>query len=154
LRRGYSWYDRPESRHEITMTSNEIPQEMRETTDEILNQTVQCKTQESEEEKKKNPMCAKAFRLIPLELALYRKLGIPIPDRCSACRRKARFALRNPRQLWKRKCNCNPSVGAGYVNSAEHFHGEVACPNDFETSYAPGRPEIVYCEACYNSEVI
>ncbi len=27
------------------------------------------------------------------------------------------------------------------------------CPNEFETSYAPERPEIVYCEKCYQQEV-
>jgi len=27
------------------------------------------------------------------------------------------------------------------------------CPNEFETSYAPDRPEIIYCESCYNKEV-
>jgi hypothetical protein len=27
------------------------------------------------------------------------------------------------------------------------------CNNTFETSYAPERPEIVYCERCYQGEV-
>ena len=27
------------------------------------------------------------------------------------------------------------------------------CKKEFETSYAPDRPEIVYCESCYNKEV-
>ena len=27
------------------------------------------------------------------------------------------------------------------------------CDNEFETSYAPERPEIIYCESCYNKEV-
>jgi len=26
-------------------------------------------------------------------------------------------------------------------------------PNEFETAYAPDRPEIVYCEKCYQQEV-
>ncbi|HEY4526141.1 MAG TPA: hypothetical protein VJL32_03550 [Candidatus Paceibacterota bacterium] len=41
-----------------------------------------------------------------------------------------------------------------YKNFATHFHGENPCPTEFETSYAPDRPEIVYCEQCYNSEVV
>jgi hypothetical protein len=40
-----------------------------------------------------------------------------------------------------------------YTNTTPHFHGDASCPNEFETSYAPERPEIVYCEACYNAEV-
>lgn len=41
-----------------------------------------------------------------------------------------------------------------YINTANHFHGDNHCPNEFETSYAPERPEIVYCEDCYQNEVI
>jgi hypothetical protein len=41
----------------------------------------------------------------------------------------------------------------GYQNTVSHFHGDFPCPNTFETSYAPERPEIVYCEQCYNQEV-
>ncbi len=28
------------------------------------------------------------------------------------------------------------------------------CENEFETSYSPDRLEIIYCEKCYQSEVI
>lgn len=31
---------------------------------------------------------------------------------------------------------------------------KVPCPNEFETTYTPDRPEIVYCEACYLAEVV
>jgi hypothetical protein len=47
---------------------------------------------------------------------------------------------------------------------ASHPHGDGKCPNEFETTYAPdsprsssggaGRKEIVYCEACYQQEVV
>ena len=156
LRRGYSWYDRPEIQYEITMTSKEIPQTIHETTDDILEQTIQCRTQEGDEEKRKNPMCAMAFRLIPLEFNLYQKLGVPIPERCFACRRTMRFTLRNPRRLWKRRCECGGEGSArnSYQNQTTHSHGDEPCPNTFQTSYAPERPEIVYCEACYQSEVV
>ena len=40
-----------------------------------------------------------------------------------------------------------------YQNTIAHFHGNEPCPNEFETSYTPERPEIVYCEQCYNAEV-
>jgi hypothetical protein len=43
--------------------------------------------------------------------------------------------------------------GKVYENTAKHDH-ENRCPNEFETSYAPDRKEIVYCEACYLKEVI
>ena len=34
-----------------------------------------------------------------------------------------------------------------------HLHGEEKCSAQFETSYSPDRPEIVYCENCYKQEV-
>ena len=45
------------------------------------------------------------------------------------------YKERGPVKLWHRKC----------MNKG--------CNNEFETSYAPERPEIVYCESCYNQEV-
>jgi hypothetical protein len=40
-----------------------------------------------------------------------------------------------------------------YKNTATHFHGAEPSANEFETTYAPERPEIVYCEQCYNAEI-
>ena len=62
-------------------------------------------------------------------------MKIPIPRICPECRHIERFKNRGPNKLWHRQCmkkNCN---------------------NEFETSYAPDRQEIVYCESCYNKEV-
>ncbi|MEK7555633.1 MAG: hypothetical protein AAB516_02335, partial [Patescibacteria group bacterium] len=63
---------------------------------------------------------------------------------------------RNPLKLWKRKCQCNgeKSENSVYKNSITHQHGQSPCPNEFETTYAPERPEIVYCEKCYLAEVV
>ncbi len=73
--------------------------------------------------------CKRNYRLIPQELVFYRSLDLPIPHQCFDCRHRARLAKRNPRKLWKRPCsNCSASM---------------------LTTYAPDRPEIVYCERCY-----
>ncbi len=71
----------------------------------------------------------KPYKIIPQELKFYREMGIPIPRRCPDQRHKDRMALRNPRQLWSRQC--------------------AKCQAKIETTYAPERPEIVYCEKCY-----
>jgi len=41
-----------------------------------------------------------------------------------------------------------------YKNTVKHFHGDQPCPNEFETLYAPVRPETIYCEQCYQREVV
>ncbi len=76
----------------------------------------------------------KPFRIIRQELEFYRKHQLPIPRRHPDQRHLDRMALRNPRKLFERKCD--------------------KCGKDMITTYAPERPETVYCEECYNREVI
>jgi hypothetical protein len=96
--------------------------------------------------------CEKNYRIIPLEFQFYKKLKIPLPRLCPDCRHTRRFQARGPNRLWTRQCTCDYNV---YNNSVEHpHHPEDRCPNEFETSYAPDRKEIVYCESCYNAEVV
>ena len=79
---------------------------------------------------------------------------------CPDCRFRERAQFVNPPKFWYEKCMCagkqseESNVQNVYTNSVEHFHGENHCPNEFETSYKPGRSEIVYCERCYKTEVM
>jgi hypothetical protein len=98
-----------------------------------------------------NQQCSTAFRLTKKESEYYQTHGIPKPELCSNCRFYERVKKRNPIKLWQRRCMCDHKI---FKNSAGHeHHREGACHIEFETSYAPDRPEIVYCEACYNAEV-
>ena len=90
--------------------------------------------------------CKKNYKIIADEFAFYKNLQIPLPRLCPDCRHSRRFNARGPNRLWHRQCMC--------VVGAHAHHKEGRCPNEFETSYAPERPEIVYCESCYNSEVV
>ena len=136
LAMGYTWYDRPAREYAITLESENIPATIGETNDSILEQVIACDSQKYPN-KEKYTLCTTAFRVVQLELDFYRATGMPVPHKCPACRRQDRFALRNPRTLWHRKC----------------MNTKIACQNEFETSYAPDRPEIVYCESCYQQEV-
>jgi hypothetical protein len=69
------------------------------------------------------------------------------------------MSLRNPRKLYKRICDC-PTCEENHKNiwkyRDEDF--EINKKNNkkwlkIQTTYAPERPEIVYCEECYNKEV-
>jgi hypothetical protein len=95
-------------------------------------------------------------------------MNLPLPRLCPNCRHYQRIKQRNPLKLWHRKCNCqgeygvsdsgikNQESGIKYKNTAEHIHHKMTehCPNEFETTYAPERPEIVYCGECYIKEVV
>ncbi len=79
--------------------------------------------------------CKNAFRIIEAELKFYRRFLIPLPHICFNCRHIERRKKINHLKLWHRKCMNN------------------GCKNEFETCYAPERPEKVYCEKCYQNEV-
>ncbi len=76
----------------------------------------------------------KPFRIIRQELAFYRKHHLPIPKRHPDVRHMDRMKMRNPRKLFERKCD--------------------KCTKNMITTYSPERSERVYCEECYNQEVI
>ncbi len=78
-------------------------------------------------------LCEKPFRIVPMELELLRRFNLPLPRACSNCRHLARVARTNPPRLWTRNCG--------------------KCGKEIQTSYAPERPEVVYCEQCYQTEV-
>ena len=78
-------------------------------------------------------VCSRNYNVVAPELAFYRRENIPIPRQCYACRDATRIALRTPRKLWKRTC--------------------MKCSKEIETPYAPNRPEIIYCEQCYQNEI-
>jgi hypothetical protein len=139
LKAGYFWREPEERNYKITLAAKDLPQSIEETKDSILNEIIGC-----EHEGKCDEGCSLAFKIIPEELQLYRKMGVPLPKLCFNCRHTQRFKRKNPQKLWHRQCMCG---------IANHGH-EGKCNNEFETSYAPDRPETVYCEKCYQQEVV
>ena len=83
-------------------------------------------------------------------------MNLPLPRLCSNCRHYQRIKQRNPLKLWHRQCQCagEKSDNKVYQNTIQHFHSNEHCPNEFETTYSPDRKEIVYCEKCYQQEVV
>ncbi len=151
---GYRWRDPEERNYKIKITNDQLPDHIKDVTDEIIDQVIECGHKGA-----CNEQCTTAFKIIPEELSFYRRMHLPLPRLCPNCRHYQRLKQRNPLKLWHRKCTCNgatshwPLATSAYQNTVTHFHGLTPCPNEFETSYAPDRKEIVYCESCYNSEV-
>jgi hypothetical protein len=77
--------------------------------------------------------CGKFYKVVAGELQLLKRFGIPVPRECPECRHSFRMGLMNSFYLYDRSCD--------------------KCGNNIKTSYAPDRPEIVYCESCYQNEV-
>ena len=151
LEQGYTWRDPELRQYEVAIHAKDLRDNIKDVKDTILKETIGCL-----HEGKCNEQCTTAFKIIPQELGFYRKMNLPLPRLCSNCRHYQRLKQRNPLKLWHRQCTCggDTSENGVYSNQTTHFHGSPHCPNEFETSYAPERPEIVYCESCYQDEVI
>ena len=103
LERGYTWKDEEEatpsnegansSPGEGRLGGVEIPNNMTNVTDSILEQTLTC--QET----------GKPYKIQKAELTFYKKMNLPLPHLCPDQRHKRRMELRNPRKLWDRKCD-------------------------------------------------
>lgn len=154
-KQGLRWSE-PEPRdYAVTKKAGELPDDINNVGNEILNEVISCAhTENGSHVGGCNIDCASAFRITKQELSFYRQMKLPLPRLCFNCRHIDRIQWRNIPALYRRRCMCPTIQAGGYKNSAKHFHADKPCPNEFETSYAPEKPEIVYCESCYNSEIV
>ena len=125
LLKGYGWKDREKNLYSSTILSNDLPDF--EYPDQIESSIILCGGN--------TLLCSSSYRITQDELSFYKKHNLPIPRFCPMCRVYNRFMLQYPYKLYTRSCMNN-------------------CGRTFETTYAPDRLEIVYCESCYQQEVI
>jgi len=155
IEQGYSWKDPEPRNYQIDIKTDQLPDNIRDVKDDIIGKVIECSHQGQ-----CNEQCTEAFRIIEPELQFYRRMNLPLPRLCPNCRHYGRLKQRNPLKLWTRQCMCQGQTprgqtpGQAYQNTSSHQHGDNPCPNTFQTSYAPDRPEIVYCEQCYLKEVV
>jgi hypothetical protein len=122
--KGFNWQNQTTGTFgKETITEKDMPETIEEVTEDILKEILVCKD------------CKKNFRITKAEFDFYKRMNLPLPHKDFECRHQDRMKKRNPRKLWHRKCM------------------KEGCLNEFETSYSPDRPEIVYCETCYQGEV-
>ena len=122
-KQGFKWsdYEAPFPKVEKTIPAKKLPDQIKDIPDDIINWAVTCE------------VSWKPFRIIPQELAFYRKHNLPIPKRHPDQRHLDRINMRNPRKLFERSCD--------------------KCNKQIQTTYSPNRSEKVYCESCYESEI-
>ncbi|MEI8229889.1 MAG: hypothetical protein WCG83_02005 [Candidatus Peregrinibacteria bacterium] len=121
LRAGWNWRTELLEEQKVMGKAGNVPNSIAEVSDSITQDTLACS------------VTGRPYRIIPQELKFYREIGVPVPTKCFDQRHLERIALRNPRELWKRKCG--------------------KCGKEMESSFQPSRPEHVYCEDCYLQSV-
>jgi len=119
LKKGLWWRD-PDPK-DYKPQSFSVPDSIKEADDSLCDQVLACMD------------CGKNYKIVPLELKLYRQMNLAIPRRCPDCRHQLRFKPHSSLRLYERKCdNCKKAIAS---------------------AYATERPETVYCEPCYLKEV-
>ncbi|MDA2935603.1 hypothetical protein MYX06_00070 [Patescibacteria group bacterium AH-259-L05] len=160
IEQGYRWKAPDTKNYKIQIPNDKLPDHIKDVGDDIIGKTIQCAHAGISDNLRLsascNEQCTTAFKFIPDELQFYKKMNLPLPRLCPNCRHYQRLKQRNPLKLWHRTCQCagEKSDDKVYQNTIKHFHGTNHCPNEFETTYSPNRPEIVYCEKCYQNEVV
>jgi hypothetical protein len=136
LSQGYRWKEKEVRNYRIDLRSEDLPDNIKDVKNDIVNKVIEClHHNQNNHEFNCEPSCTEAFKIIPEELQFYQRMNLPLPRLCPNCRHYERLRQRNPMKLWHRKCM------------------KEGCQNEFETSYAPDRPEIICCEKCYQQEV-
>lgn len=137
--KGLNWKAREKRTYSITQTKDSLPNDINEVSNDFLKETIGCA-----HNGECDHQCTTAFKIVDRELDFYKQKQLPLPDLCPNCRHYQRLEYRNPMRLYSRQCMCTIST---------HDHSRQ-CLNEFETTYAPNRPEKVYCEFCYQKEVL
>jgi CxxC-x17-CxxC domain-containing protein len=103
LREGYNWQDKVENSYQKTIKGNNLPETIDETTNDILNEIIECAD------------CERGYRITEGELSLYRRLDIPVPSKCPKCREARRFSLINKPRFYESECNkCGKKIKTMY----------------------------------------
>lgn len=119
LAQGFKWddYETPPPKVSVVVKASELADNIKDATDLILDAAIECE------------VTGRLFKITAQELKFYQTQGLPLPRRCFNQRHLDRFAKRNPRRFWERKCE--------------------KCGEKITTTYAPDAPYKVYCEKCY-----
>ena len=141
---GYSWIESSLNTYAITKKSSELSDSIHDVTDEILKEIIECGES------------GKAYRIVPEELQFLRAEGLPLPRTSIDIRHNKRIDLRLKNTTYTRTCDCvgESSSNGEYKNFAQHLSHEGACKNTFITGYDPEKGDIVYCEQCYQQEIV
>jgi hypothetical protein len=77
--------------------------------------------------------CGRGFKIVSGELELLRRWSFALPRRCFECRHAERFGRANLPRFYRRRC--------------------AKCQKELITAFSPAKPDIIYCEHCYQQEV-
>jgi hypothetical protein len=117
---GYAWKD--EDFRGNKPQKYKVPDKIKDVPEDILNELLACYK------------CSRNFKIMPLELKFYKKMGVAVPANCPTCRRLERQKRCSKMELWERNCD--------------------KCDKKITTVYPKAMGVKVYCEECYSKEIM
>ncbi len=117
---GYSWKSSTQTQ-EYMGPDVTLPDNISATTDEICNDILRCSVSQ------------RLYKIIPDELAFYRKQQLPVPRKSPKQRQSERMQFLRTTELYNVKC--------------------ARCAKDMQSVFPPDTHNIVHCESCYLNEV-
>ncbi len=127
LKNGFKWKDKEKIQYPVSKQFIDLPERISEVSDDILQEIISC----GDADKEYSPG---AFKITPEELRFYRKMNLPLPRVSYPVRYMKRLQKMPHLALLDRNCSkC-----------------EIAVKTSYTEEYAP----ILYCETCYQNEVV
>lgn len=124
---GYKWKDKERIQYPVSKKFSDLPQTIAEVKDDIKNEIISCEDSEKE-------YSPGAFKITGEELSFYRKMNLPLPRASYPVRYMRRLESMPKMRLMDRNCS--------------------KCAVAVRTSYTIEEAPILYCESCYQQEVI
>lgn len=124
LSHGYPWTEVEKGNYTVTKTFADLPQTIEQIDESIIKEVLGC------------ILCGSAYKIQLDEFTFLKKENIPLPDYCPECRHGRRVSDRLKPLLYHRTCD------------------KEGCENEFDTAYGPEIPNKIYCEQCYQQEVV
>ena len=122
---GYLWRDEKKGEYKVTLVEKDIPDHIRDVSDNILNEVIGCVS------------CGKGFKIIKSELDFLRQFNLPVPRECPMCRimKKVHRWVENLNflKLVERTCD--------------------ACGAVFLSTYTAEKAPKVLCNSCFQKSV-
>ena len=99
---GYKWKEPEDRNYIVEIKPEELPISISTTSENIIGKIIGCQHKEQY-----THQCTLAFKITDSELQFYKKMNLPLPNKCPNCRHAERFVKHNPLKLWHRQCMCD-----------------------------------------------
>ncbi len=127
LAKGYKWKERERTHYSISKKFSDLPETITEVDDNIKSEVISCSMADDD-------YSPGAFNITDQELNFYRQMNLPLPRASFPIRHLSRLKQRPPIKLIDRVCK--------------------KCGIDVKTVYTEEFAPILYCESCYQQEVV